>query len=95
MTEEGALGEAWVDEVRPGDRKCPVCGTAMRIEKRDGVSIDVCADHGIWLDQGELEGIVAAVRRRADRVRRSAVRRARRDGKVKGAFWGFWSLLGE
>ena len=35
---------------------CPVCGTD--IKKRvvgDGVEVDYCDAHGIWLDAGELE----------------------------------------
>ena len=40
--------------------KCPVCESVMsrRIFKRiSGVLIDVCRQHGVWLDEGELEQI--------------------------------------
>jgi Zn-finger nucleic acid-binding protein len=84
---------AWIDETEEGDRPCPVCGKRMHIERKSGVSIDTCRDHGIWLDKGELEKITAAIRRRGIRSRRDAVKRAKKDGKVQGAFFGWWSLL--
>ena len=40
---------------------CPICGTAM--QKRviqDGLEIDYCDWHGVWLDGGELEQLVNA-----------------------------------
>ena len=85
----------WIDEIAEGDRACPVCGGRMHVERKKNVSIDVCPEHGIWLDKGELEGIIRAVNARARSSRRSAVRRAKHDGKVQGAFWGWWSLLGD
>jgi Zn-finger nucleic acid-binding protein len=38
-------------------RKCPVCSAFMRrcnFGQRSGVVVDICNDHGIWLDAGEL-----------------------------------------
>ncbi len=38
---------------------CPICGTAM--QKRviqDGLEIDYCDWHGVWLDGGELERLL-------------------------------------
>ncbi len=38
-------------------RNCPVCELPMRrfnFAKRSGVIVDQCANHGIWLDNGEL-----------------------------------------
>ena len=87
--------DAWIDESIEGKRPCPVCGNRMHIEKKNRISIDVCPDHGIWLDEGELEAIVTAVRSRGKRRQRSAVRDARRKGKMQGAFWGWWSLLSD
>ncbi|HUF37498.1 MAG TPA: zf-TFIIB domain-containing protein [Anaerolineales bacterium] len=46
------------------NRKCPVCRfTMMRIAYGDtGVTVDYCQDgHGVWLDKGEFEAIVAAL----------------------------------
>jgi Zn-finger nucleic acid-binding protein len=96
MTENQEPQEAsWIDEIAEGHRACPVCGDRMHIERKKNVSIDVCPEHGIWLDKGELESIISAINSRARRGRRDAVRRAKRDGKVQGAFWGWWSLLGD
>ncbi len=96
MTDSQEPEEAvWVDEVAEGHRPCPVCGDRMHVERKKNISIDVCPQHGIWLDKGELEAISSSIRSRASRSRRQAVRRARRDGKIKGAFWGWWSLMGD
>ncbi len=46
-------------------RKCPVCkGTMQRknFMRRSGVITDVCLDHGIWLDSGELRHIMEWVK---------------------------------
>jgi len=79
--------------VPPGQRPCPICGQMMAVEARQGVSIDVCAAHGMWLDNGELRPLVelAASKGRLGCV--EMVRRARREGKVSGAMFGLWSLL--
>ena len=82
-----------IDEVREGDRPCPVCGQRMRLETKRPVTVDVCPEHGIWLDRGELDTILGQMRIRQRRRHRGAVQRARRDGKVSGAFFGWWSLL--
>jgi hypothetical protein len=39
---------------------CPVCGSAMHKRLvRDGIEIDFCDWHGVWLDAGELERLLA------------------------------------
>lgn len=35
-------------------RLCPVCGERMAFFKQFDIVMDVCEDHGVWLDQGEL-----------------------------------------
>jgi len=43
-------------------RTCPTCGTPMAkrvYAYESGVTTDVCDEHGIWLDEGELERIEA------------------------------------
>ena len=87
--------EAWIDEVSEGERPCPVCGSTMILERKNDVTIDVCPDHGIWLDAGELERITASIRKRAWVRQRAAARRARREGKRQGVFYGWWSLIGD
>ena len=51
---------------------CPICGTPM--QKRivqDGVALDYCDWHGVWLDGGELEQLVNAFGARAATPNRS------------------------
>jgi Zn-finger nucleic acid-binding protein len=76
-----------------GRRPCPVCGETMIVESKRGITIDACPDHGIWLDKGELPAIIRKVSRKHRALRLEAVKRAYRDGKIQGAFWGFLSLL--
>lgn len=39
---------------------CPVCGAAMQKKTvNHGVEVDFCDWHGIWLDAGELERLLA------------------------------------
>ena len=86
-----------IDERRPGSLPCPVCGAAMHVERKEKVEIDVCAEHGIWLNKDEMDEITRAVRQRArdlsESVQRVTNRKARQDGKVLGSVFGFWSLL--
>ena len=46
-------------------RKCPVCQKSMQRKnfmKRSGVITDVCVEHGVWLDSGELRHIMEWVK---------------------------------
>lgn len=43
-------------------RNCPVCQKPMKHETRSGVEIDVCEEHGMWLDQSELLSLTEAAR---------------------------------
>lgn len=40
-----------------GTRRCPICEQVMNSENEFGIAIDVCDDHGVWLDHGELEAL--------------------------------------
>ena len=42
-------------------RPCPVCRQGMEHEREHGVEIDVCEEHGVWLDAGELDKIQMVV----------------------------------
>jgi Zn-finger nucleic acid-binding protein len=75
--------------VPEGQRPCPICGRLMETQSRHNHIVDVCHEHGIWLDKDELPAIMARLRQR----QRDDMRRARRDGKMSGALWGWWSLL--
>lgn len=86
-----------IDERRQGTRPCPVCGVAMHVERKERVEVDVCAEHGVWLDRGSLEEITKAVRRKTqafDRsLRRVAVEKAKKEGRISGSAFGWVSLL--
>lgn len=42
-------------------RPCAVCGALMDWRACGGVAVDVCSEHGVWFDNGELEPFVAWV----------------------------------
>lgn len=48
------------DEAR--ELSCPKCQKSLRREEYEGVQIDWCAEHGVWLDNGELEAILNNLR---------------------------------
>jgi len=40
---------------------CPICQESMKVinyKKNSGVLLDICEEHGIWLDGGELQQII-------------------------------------
>ena len=44
--------------------KCPICNVDLRMAERHEVEIDYCPQcRGVWLDRGELQKIIAHVRR--------------------------------
>jgi Zn-finger nucleic acid-binding protein len=81
------------DVVPTGQRECPICKKKVLVEVESGISIDICQEHGVWLDRGELPGIISRIRsgERVDRIQ--AIRRAKREGKMSGTIFGVWSLL--
>ncbi|HEX3128805.1 MAG TPA: zf-TFIIB domain-containing protein [Thermoanaerobaculia bacterium] len=42
-------------------RPCAVCGSLMDVKACGGVVVDICSEHGVWFDPGELELFVAWV----------------------------------
>lgn len=81
-----------VEEVREGERRCPVCGGPMQVRTMDNVRIDVCDFHGVWLDRGELEKLLGKdPRRRATRRRIEEYRKAAKDESREG--WAVFDLL--
>ena len=79
--------------VPSGERECPICKRVMRVEMESGIHVDVCNDHGIWLDRGELPSILSSIRSGQRINRAQAIRKAKRDGKLSGAMFGVWSLM--
>ena len=42
---------------------CPNCNTSMQTITRSGVELDICSScRGVWMDRGELEKVLGAVR---------------------------------
>ena len=37
--------------------KCSICSKPMQEVQKNGVTIDICKEHGIWLDKGELHDL--------------------------------------
>lgn len=54
-------GHAVVAEADRPRRPCPVCQEPLRLTEyaASGIAIDECVEHGVWLDDGELEQIEA------------------------------------
>ena len=78
--------------VPTGRRPCPICGRTMRAWNDSGIVLDVCPEHGIWLDRGELEALLARPRRRRpagvlDAVHEAGVGRGQRLIKCPIAIW--------
>lgn len=42
--------------------KCPECGEEMEVSEHHGVHLDWCKEHGVWLDNGELEAMLNNLR---------------------------------
>ncbi|GEM_PF-2722993 len=40
--------------------ECPVCKTRMQMQRMEGAWVEVCMEHGVWLDKGEIEAIAHA-----------------------------------
>ena len=59
-----AQGSASVEQLEASEdiRTCPTCGVPMSKQVfayESGVTTDVCDEHGVWLDEGELHRIEA------------------------------------
>lgn len=79
--------------VPSGERRCPICQETMRCVSEQGVMIERCDDHGVWLDTGELQSIIGQIKRRHRLSSKIAIRNARDSGKKSALLWGAWSLL--
>ena len=80
-------------QVAPGERPCPICGDTMEVTLDYGINIDYCDGHGIWLDANEMPRMLSRIRAGERVSKKSAIRRARREGKISGALFGTWSLM--
>ncbi|HME89936.1 MAG TPA: zf-TFIIB domain-containing protein [Myxococcaceae bacterium] len=61
MQQAAELAQKSKDELqRLHYMKCPKCGMDLHTLKKGEVEVDTCFNcHGIWLDEGELEGLTS------------------------------------
>lgn len=46
--------------------ECPVCKSRMKHEKVESVWADICEEHGVWLDKGEVESIMEHAKKKGE-----------------------------
>lgn len=73
--------------------ECPICHKAMLRDWEKNIEVDVCLEHGIWLDKGELERISARSAGRDVYSRKIELDRAYEQGKWQGICFDLWSLF--
>jgi Zn-finger nucleic acid-binding protein len=62
----------------------------MGKERTHEVDVDVCKEHGIWLDKGELTKILIDAKKSSGKA---AAARARKKGRYEGIFFGWLSFF--
>ena len=77
--------------VPEGQRRCPVSRGYMESDARDDVIADICDDHGIWLDEGELDHLVQRMETRIHRDKAGTAQP--RKGSLKSKLQDFFSSL--
>ena len=78
---------------QPSQWQCPVCQEQMGVEVYQSISVDVCPQHGVWFDLGEVPALLARVRSSERQDRMSAIREARTNGKISGVLFGALAFL--
>ncbi|OGI93487.1 hypothetical protein A3A99_03885 [Candidatus Nomurabacteria bacterium RIFCSPLOWO2_01_FULL_41_18] len=56
--------------------ECPFCKQRMQVTKIENVWVDICKEHGVWLDKGEIDALHEAAKDR---------------GKLEGFSDGLWN----
>ena len=69
--------------VAEGERPCPICGDKMKTQTEFDVIVDVCPQHGVWLDKNELGRILESYKGSAVQTARlrSEYERGKRTGR--------------
>jgi hypothetical protein len=59
---------------RPGELKCPVCGKQMTVfdYRAHAVQLDMCEEHGWWLDAGEETRVREIIAERVSDLHRAS-----------------------
>jgi Zn-finger nucleic acid-binding protein len=78
------------DIVPEGERACPICGESMVIKRKRGVSIDVCEEHGVWMDRGEMGKIIERIRKRDALAYEKMLKKAKLE---ESSSWAVFCLL--
>ena len=65
----------------------------METKAKNKIYIDICPEHGSWFDKGELLALIKLFQLRLEHIQKTALRKARKDGRMAGAVIGFWALL--
>ncbi len=60
--------------------ECPVCSQGMQAKAVDDVKVDVCEEHGVWLDKGEIEALLESTKKK---------------GQNEGLAKQLWTTMGE
>lgn len=87
-------------ETPPPGRPCPVCGQPMVTERRSGVAVEICHDHGVWLAGEALSAMLTRSGRRGGTVWKSAavglcvLQILGISGSVLAAAWDIESICG-
>jgi Zn-finger nucleic acid-binding protein len=70
---------------------CPVCAASLVRKLRNRVPIDVCEQHGVWLDRGELEEIIqrdwVSFQSGYESIDQARLDEERRRGRLEGTLW--------
>jgi Zn-finger nucleic acid-binding protein len=75
-----------------GERRCPICEKTMTAEMEYGIQIDVCEEHGFWLDKGELGKLKGELLSHTSSSMDYLADEAKREERKKGIIFGWLSL---
>ena len=78
-----------MEKMKPQPMKCPICQAEMTRKVTLSTEIDLCAEHGVWLDKGELQKIISSIRG----IYTQGMAEQRKQGRIEGIFYDWWSLL--
>ena len=74
---------------------CPICKEPMQKRKiPQGLVIDFCAEHGVWLDVGELEAIAASAAQSGSSAQDDSLLKTVGKGLGRSAVFGAGATIG-
>ena len=72
---------------------CPACGKTLKLTTLEFIEVHVCAEHGVWLDRGELETIVARASRKKVRAVHKLAQGVVDEDRADFLLFGGWALV--